>query len=65
MHILLQGDVLASLTVKQCSFQNLQYVPEHTDIKVKDVLDAVTLESRIDLRGTLVFKDSSTRSQFR
>ncbi|XP_030449812.1 kinesin-like protein KIN-10B [Syzygium oleosum] len=37
--------------------ENLQYIPEHTDIKVKDVLDAVTLESRIDLRGEPIEKD--------
>ncbi|KAL3753795.1 hypothetical protein ACJRO7_001092 [Eucalyptus globulus] len=35
-----------------------EYIPEHTDIKVKDALDAVTLESRIDLRGEPMEKDN-------
>ncbi|KAF7846991.1 hypothetical protein BT93_L3508 [Corymbia citriodora subsp. variegata] len=49
--------------LEEMDAENLQYIPEHTDVKVKDALDAVTLESRIDLRGETLEKDDQASAK--
>ncbi|KAI3442941.1 Kinesin-like protein, partial [Psidium guajava] len=48
--------------LEETDAENLQFIPQHTDIKAKAALDAVTVESGMDLGGEPLEKDDDPTS---